>query len=1176
MGERGPKGGANYYPSERLNEVPEDAVILEGQIEGEPGTEVANRVTEVATFDAPSPEPYVDIPPYASEEPERTTLPTTAYAPTEPKALPPVPQPQLPSNNSPLALPPAGEERPNEHFKIVAIDRSQDARDFARDVADKRLTEKLSADKEKGGIKGFILGVVNNLRRDPLRQREIAKAEQEIRDSNDVLVGLVDDEADRLYAKQSLQQRFMNTEFGDEVIMHAAGEHREIHEQDSPFATSIKGAIESYVNSSDPKAREVFAEEVARLKGAELKKGQDQESRKNPLDITIDNILETGDGIKIAIENGASLENIFNNLEIITGEARTGARTEARYDLGDKVAEKLRALGDFGGLIPEATVLAVAGYVTSACKFFGSGAGTLAGVALPGVMGGVIAGGREWRNLTLERNQNAREVAMGGEIDPTDKRRAKIQEKGGYNLENTDHIISNLQAHLDLISPAEGEPAPDDEALKAAFDALAVAEFRNNMKGKDLLGRAGHVRSDGQVEDFAITRGRLKVALRHGLDPATRARMELSPDMDIDELLADKSKGVEQIALLEKDISDKDKAYLKFKALEATKAGAIGFGVGLAFGLVSQEALAALPFDVPLMNIGTEKTGLVEQLWKDTPDGVHQTVLADWFGPNYGGTQTALAEAVVHLGVDGKPSVEMNGAKFRMETNVDGTLKVIGQDNESIVDNVKLNADGSLPKESIEQLRAQGVDLKPEKPTTGHLVETPPVKKEVSLEDYMKNHKDDTLHIKRNFMDNGSPTTPNGSELGLWSDKVSPDGTYHFNISNMEDSAYDSNGKVVDVKEAVQKGTVRYVVSPDKAFQTEPIVVNVLPDGSMDVPPGHPAAPFLGKGPNGESIVTGAYLEAVNLTGEIDPATGAQKVDVLATVEGNNTAGGRPVMDTIAGEKKQVFDARYKVSVATTGPEMITDIPIYTTAMPLNPMKPIQEREGPQRPETTEPTEPLAPSPAPPEVTPPTPPAPGTDIDRLPPVSPLDRAPIDRGLDVPPQVAPAAVGGRERVVRMGGDLGLESGTYRMNNRRRRSISGGTTRPVTPVGSTRPAALPPGRGPEIYRNRGTTGKESIYGINPEYSQSSATLELTTGSPRGIPKTMTSGDRRTILKEARIFSKAIESMDRKAAVEYLRKIYGNGFQLGKDPDTKKWVVRPSLTGQRYRHADMGAYL
>lgn len=1180
-------------PSKRLERIPEGTTetdIFDGEIVDGPGKEVALPNREIVPVDR-SPEPYIDIQPII--EPEYTPLPpsssaeTTVITPPAPRAIPlgisgPV---------SPVTPPrPPEVSPPNEEFTIVALDRSRDARDFARDVADKRLTEKLNADKEKSGLKGFALNVYNNLRRDVLRQREIVKAEKEIRESGDVLIGLVGDADDRLYAEQSLKQRFSNTEFGDEVLMKAAGEKREIHEQDTPYATSLKGAIHDYINSTDPKAREVFDEEVKRINDAHLKevRSRDGEKDKTPFSISVDNIGITADAMKVAIENGASQENIFNNLNIITGEARTGAKTEARYDAGDKVAERFRKLGVAVGLAPEASVLA-ASYVTSVTKFFGTGLATVAGAALPGLLGGVIAGRREWRNLNLERNQNARERATGGEIDPTDKRRLKIEEKGGYNLENTSHIIGTLQAQLDLISPAPGEPAPSQDALEAAFKALAIAEFRNNIKGKDLLNGGGHVTKNGTVEDFAMVRGRLKVALRNGLDPTIRANLGFDPDMDIDELIADKSKSLDQIALLDKSMDEADKSFLKLKMWESSKTGVIG-GLAAGLGAVGAQELAAmLPFKLDDIlpswqllqdatpNIGTEKTGLIEELWKDAPDDVHQTVLADWFGPDYGGSQTAVAEAVVSLGVDGKPSVKMNGVdvNFRVETNVDGTLKVLGQDNMPIVDNVKVNADGSLSSETLTEIRKQGVDFKPEKPASGRLVDIPAYQQEVSLDKYMESHKQDTMHVKRNFMHNGSPTTPNGSELGLWSEPVSPDGTYHFNITNMENSAYDSNGKVINVDEAVKKGTVKYLISPDKGFQTEPIVVNALPDGSLDVSPGSPAAPFLGTGPNGESIVTGAYLEAVNVTGEIDPVTGAQKVDVLATVEGNQSASGRPVMDTIVGEKKEVFDARFTVNVTTEGPEMITDTPVYTAAMPLNPMKPIREQESPQRPETTRPGSPIAPSPVPPEDTPPTPPLipkPGTGIDRLPPVPPLDRRPVGGGFDtapVPTSAPSPAVGGRERVVRSGGEL--ESGAYRRSNRRRRAIS--TSRPVTPIGSTRPQALPPGRGPEIYRNRGTTGKESIYGgIDASGYAKGNQLELTVGSPRGLPKTLTSRDRRVILRESRIFSKAVESMDRKAAVEYLRRIYGNGFELDRNPETKKWVVRPSLAGQKYRHASL----
>lgn len=1097
MLERGPSG-TRRIESERLpaSEVNE-AEILEGSVVDDNG-DVVIPGSEVAI-------PNRDLVPV--EEP--TSTETTPYVDI---------QPIVPPEKAPLK------------FTVVGLDMNRDAKDFARDVADKRVTERLDASLEKGNwFKRTAMSLYNNIRRDNMRQTEIRKATREIEDTNDVLVGLVGSEDDRANARRGLFKRWQNTEYGDEVIKKAAGEHRDIHEEDSPLTTGVRGAFEAALGSTDPKAREVFEAEVSRLFGQQL---DADPANKGEGNVRINNALENLDAMKLAIEQGATQQEVMAGLEVISGEARTGARTEARYDLIDKTMEKLGKLGIVGNILPEAAVATLAASAMGIAKFLGgSAAAKIVGVTIPGVVGGLIAGGREFRHLTLEKRQDAREHAMGGEIDPGDKRRQKIREKGGYDVEETSDTIDFLNQRLQEITRTEDGEKPGDKALEAALEALAVAEFRNNFKGKDLLRSSGFVNGDGEVEDFAIVRAKLKIALRKELDPDTRTRLDLlEPPADIDDLIVKQSFESEKLAKLETSMSDADKAFLKWQLMQSGKAGLVGGSFGLGGALISQEVFAMLPFNtpvVPILNVslgGESQTGLVEQLWKDTPDGTHQTLLADFFGPDYGGHHAAAGEYLAsQIGADNKGSIRLS-ADHNLQKNPDGTLKFVDRNGQTTIDNIKVNPDGSLPAESQKALRDIGMDVREMQPTAGERISVTETK-EVPLSKYMEHHPG--TPIDRIHMDYGTSGTYERAEQGLHAGLVSPDGTYNMNISNMDKDSHDLNGNRVNWSEEAQQGKMKLAISPSKEFQGTPIMVDIQADGRVSVPPGHPAAPFLTTGPDGKTVVTGAYAEAGRM-GAIDPATGKAKFDVVATVVGKNEAGSGLIQDTVKTEK-QVMHPNYKITTGGyEGPHMETDLPIWIPLVPIKSMKPVQER--PPTVAGAPPVEPLAPQ--------------SPVLEQAPGRLELEAAPI-------PAAIAAADSRNGRVIRRGGEEPdvLGRGAYRIGGRR----------PISPRGSTRPSTSRQERGPRVYRSRGV-GREYLYSQD---SQFTSMPELTAGGSQEETKEtrpqMTRQERETLIGgvnaytetlSADVMSNRMSERDMKAQVQ--KRFGKGGYRIKKRGD------------------------
>lgn len=802
--------------------------------------------------------------------------------------------PDIPDTPAELLPPPVddgGEEpRPTTSYDVVLVDQSQDARDFARDRADARLTEELN---EGGRFKRFAKGIwKGNIARDYYRQKYIREARADIEANQDVLTHEVADADRRGRAIQSTIDRFQSEHDG--LIHEEAGENRQELESESGIAQGLKGIIAEYARGG--LSDEALQEERTRVIEA-YREAHGEEALGEGL-VQVDNILTIARSVRGAVEHGESLDNIMRGMRIITGEARTGARTEANYDRVDRVMDRL-ADSRIGSVVaPEILTAAV----TSAASVLRIGSRAAIGAAamtvIPGLGSGIVAGLRERKRTKDERTQHAREMAQGKQYEDGDERRTEM-EATRYETRSATELHDELRSHFSNENLDEG----GHEALQVALDALTAAEVRVNYSDRAMIDLVSYsdvalVNEERLKLDIAIAEA--KVHANRRLTPEARTALGLEESGTLDEYLDGRAN--EFYELVDEDISTKDSTARRLELRRSVKAGVIGFGGGLIAGTLAQE-IGAMVSDT--------RAGLVEKLWnadnKLYNGTEHQTLLNGVFGEDK--VQAATSGNYNTEIIEGKSTFSVS-SEYSIGKNDDGTLSILGSDGGAVSEHLKLNEDGTLTPESMEQLRQHGAvveDLSFSKETTAIENRT------VSVDEFLQNHQDETTRITRDLWYDNNTGAFDRNELGLhWSGAgVDPQGNYQMNVSTMTNLGSSHGGEAVGWASEAQTGNLQLAISATQDSQAEVFMVDINPDGSINIPHDSTAAKFFDTS-NGEPIFKGQYAEVVQKSG-LD-ANGVEHVRPLATLvgEGNITS-----LEDSVETKTTVLEPNYKISLPT-------------------------------------------------------------------------------------------------------------------------------------------------------------------------------------------------------------------------------------------------------------------
>jgi len=766
---------------------------------------------------------------------------------------------------------------------LVSVDQSYDAHQAARDAANERLTEELN---EGGRFKRMLKSVwKGGALREYYHHKYTREAQANIQATGNVLLYQASTEQSQR-AKWATIDRFLNE--NKEVIHETAGESREEVGSDAELNQEVKELIRRNVEGD--LSDEAMVEEKSRLLAAYHEARGNQAFARGA--VQVDNMVEIAAAVKGAVAHGESLDTVLRNMKITAGEARSGVRTEARYNKVEKIADKL-SRSRFGSLVgPEVVATAT----TLAASILRYGSHSVVGAAtktiLPGVAAGAWAGLRENKRMKDERAQHLRERAQGKEIQAGSKRREK--------LEATRYETAAATDLTNMLRQQFGEATDftsSKEAYEAAMAALSAVETRISLSDERKLDLISY--SDaGMVEEerFALdlARAEAKVAARARLTADVRRTLGIDAAMSLEDMIGERSDAF--LESIETDISQKDKVFKRLKRREVAKAAAKGAVIGLAFGAITQEGIAAL---------SDTREGLIEQAWgahnQPYEGTMHQTLLHGFVHGSDGDNLNVLhhdpsGDYTSHsIGEHGTMSVSSDQS---LSENADGTLLLRDHNGNTIADNLTTKPDGTLTAESLQRLHESGSNVE----DLSHTVDLPPKIEthQGTLNEYMDAHKGDTTHVKRDYWLDNDTAKFDKNEQKLWwggndNNGLTKDGDYQFDISHMSKSGSSHDGQSLNWEKAAQNGELKVAISASANDQSHVFMVDIHTwrDAQGDlhadatIPKDSPAGQFFGQH-NGEAVFNGKYAEVVQTTKP--DADGVTHMRPLATEVGNDTA----------------------------------------------------------------------------------------------------------------------------------------------------------------------------------------------------------------------------------------------------------------------------------------------
>lgn len=763
---------------------------------------------------------------------------------------------------------------PNDKpLTIAVVDQTHDVEAAAKDYAEARLREESEAAREAGRIKGFLHRIwrgENGIATKYFFNKYVEEAKH--RAEEEGLTVLYTDSVELRNAAMGATIARFTSEY-DESIHEVAGERRQELAEDSPFGLAVKKLIENYVEGdSKDWSEEAFREAQSRIV-RQLDQYGDGDDLIGEGKVRIDNIWQIAQAVKESVNHGESLDNVLQGMKIYTGESRSGVRTEAHQSKIDKTIERLQK-SKIGSLVGPETISLGAAIATG---LFRVGRGSLmraAGVTgIPGLLGGVFAGMRENKRLKEERAIHAREVAQGQEFE--DKgRRAEI-EKTRYETVAAKELIGSLEEFIDKedLSPEE---------LQQCYESIVNATSRIYASDKSQADFISYS-SVTEVElerfelDVAIARAKVKLEGRLGdLPEALVADLGIDKGGTVDDAIY---KSTDVLYSLMDDRSKKDEAFKKLKRRRVAIAAATGAVTGFTIGLASQEALAF--FD-------SGYDGLLENVLTGEGGGDRQTLLAGIFhGEGYGYNTETIVSAGDYTSYDvggSQGSINLPD-NYQLTYNPDGTTNIIDPNGNVFAENISFEADGSLSQASQELLQEKGAIVEDLSTVVSSQESTV---QDLGVNEYLDHHHSELTNITRDFWyDNDTASVFDNNELGLqWGSQVD-DGSIRLSISNMTDYGSYHGFDSVSWSDEAQGGTLKFAVSASIDSQDRVFMVDIAPDGSIDIPSDSPAANLFSVDEYGQVEFNGAYGEVVSIQ-DVD-TDGITHVTPLATMEGNNS-----------------------------------------------------------------------------------------------------------------------------------------------------------------------------------------------------------------------------------------------------------------------------------------------
>ena len=762
---------------------------------------------------------------------------------------------------------------PNDKpLTIAVVDQSRDINAAARDYVETRIREE---NYEFAENHGKIRKLLHNIWRGengiatPYVRNKYYEEGKRIAKENGITSLYTDDKSLWEAATGATIDRFAS-EY-DESIHLEAGERRKDLADDSPFGKSVKKLIENFAKGDSRLGDKKSFDEAKNRILRQLNQYGNGDGLIGEGDLKIDNIWEIAQAVKERIDHGESVDAVIQGMKIYSGESRSGVRTEAYQSKVDKVVEKVQS-SRVGSLVRPGTIGLAAAVATGVWRVGkGSLVKTLGVTVLPGGLTGVLSGVRECRRLGKERSVHSREMAQGGSFDNESRR--EEMDKYRYNTVSAEHLTNSLREFID-----RDDPSPEE--LQKGYESLVEAASRTAMSDRERADFISYSSAENvEIErfdlDVAIAEAKVKLKGKLGeLPEEFRRDLGIDKNDTINDAI---NKSTELMQSLSEDKNKKDKLFKRLRLKRAATSAAIGFASGLAASVVVQEAAA-------LFDSGYD--GLLERAISGDTKGDRQTVLDAIFHREGSSGNTILSSDTYssHSIGNGDGNVKLPD-NYKFTYNDDGTANIIGPDNKLFAHNISFEANGSLSQSSQEYLQGKGVVIENLSSTVdGKEL----MSRDLSVNEYLDHYQSKTTNITRDFWyDNNTPGVSDGNELNLHWEERGADGSIRLSIANMtsDGSYYGYDG--ASWSDGAQNGSLKFAVSASIDNQDRVFMVDIAPDGSINIPPDSPVASLFSVDEHGQMEFNGAYGEVVSVQ-DVD-SDGITHVAPMATMEGNNS-----------------------------------------------------------------------------------------------------------------------------------------------------------------------------------------------------------------------------------------------------------------------------------------------
>ncbi len=776
-----------------------------------------------------------------------------------------------------IIKPTAEESRKKEKkiFKAAVINTTALMEAQARDVGDGKMTES-KEDRSKGFLKrtwGRIWK--HNLAQEYYRQKEIAKARNEILETGNLYAGEKEaaDSKESSQAMDAIITRF-TSEYRDEMLTR---EEKDSIQEEKITSSEINDLIRKYADPAAP----MMSDEAFRAERDRIVSKLDPTYGKRGM-MHADNLFDIAKEVRQSIAEGQKMEDLDFDVEITLGKAKGSLKTEAHHNTFDNLMEKAQnsKFGKYAVNVPGA--LALYGGLYSGLKQLGMKVARNDAVKLmtfggSAVIAGSMAAAKEAARLNRERSQHMRESAKGMIFDEKDMVRRQQMEKNRYETKNAKDITAKLQQDMEKV--AAGNLSV--EAVQGIMANIADMEARielGDTRQIDLVTYSRYSEVEKERTQLDLVRAQLKVALKKGVE----AKMfDIGEPTDFDTYLSHLTYAQSR-ALVggESGIDRKDRTYNLMKVGKTGAAFLKAAVIGATYGALLQEVGSLVMPELQGVIGGAiehfSHHGAGENL------GHHATALEALRRHLTTGETTRVPEGVGH-------EVLVNGTEMHLPDgtdivkNPDGTYNIMrGSDVVSKNVPLEFESNGQLKPVSSDILKRDGIFLSFNQ-TVEH-GEGP-----MSAEDYIMKHPGGTTSIHRElWYDNDTPHPFDQNELketwgGVKGTGMDEHGNYVFRMSGMTHDGSYHGGEGLDVPDAIKNTSgMKMLFSLSKGTQHQVFEVPIDAHGNAIIDKDSELAKLMfAADAHGHAVFKGQFAEVAESMGKA--TDGAENVRIVAT-----------------------------------------------------------------------------------------------------------------------------------------------------------------------------------------------------------------------------------------------------------------------------------------------------